>query len=644
MEQLRLELLESALFYASRGFDVMPLEPGGKKPTLKAFREKATHDPEKIKKMWSKKCFNVGVSTSTYNGSGRSLVGIDVDKKNGKNGYDTIKQLKAEGFKLTKTYTQKTPSGGMHLIYLADKAVKQGSNVLGPGLDIRSNGGYLVLSGSVINGIAYTTPDKNAPLAECPIWVIDRCGRAAPKLPKNTVNIDVDQETAVPRAIDYLLTSAPIAVEGESGDQTTFAVLAQLKDIGVLETTALELALEHWNDRCQPPWDASHLQTKTTNAYKYGSNDFGSISPEASFKPIDNPPPNVDKPVQNVEKSKKVLLNPIHFEDIEYNPSSDYLIDCWLEERALSVLYGAPNEGKTFFALDMALHVALGREWQGERIKQGFVVYLGCEGGEGLKKRVVAFKLKNDLMATPLDFDLITEPINLRTTEDYVDCLIELYKDKNPALMVVDTLAQAMVGGDENSPDAMGQVLAKANRLRKALKCHVMLVHHAGKDHKKGARGHSSLRGAIDTEIRIAENVAYTEKQRDMEKGKKLKFSLKQVVIKQDADGRDITSCVIEPRGPSEHFLPAPKLEPEIMGDSVIALEALKALSGLENVAVNIEVWRKLFKNHPSISSRKTPAQRQGFFRAKDILVEKGFVIVLDDAAIPTDKAIVSHQ
>ena len=61
-------------------------------------------------------------------------------------------------------------------------------------------------------------------------------------------------------------------------------------------------------------------------------------------------------------------------------------------------------------------------------------------------------------------------------------------------MIVVDTLARAMAGGNENAPDDMGKLLNNVEALRQGTDAFVLLIHHTGKDETKGARGHSSLR------------------------------------------------------------------------------------------------------------------------------------------------------
>ena len=112
--------------------------------------------------------------------------------------------------------------------------------------------------------------------------------------------------------------------------------------------------------------------------------------------------------------------------------------------------------------------------------------------------------------------------------------------------MIVDTLARAMAGGDENTAVDMGKFVTHADRIRAAIGATVNIIHHTGKDKAKGARGSSALRAATDTEIEIDVGKLAVTKQREMERIADMRFELVPVEIGQRSDGRDVTACVVE--------------------------------------------------------------------------------------------------
>lgn len=288
-----MSFLAAALDLASRGFHVFPLVANSKLPLIEDYPTLATRDPEQIKRWWLdpilgiEQPHNVGISTTRF-GDFEALVVVDVDNKGKKNGDEEILKLELEGKDFPETFTQTTPTGGRHLIYRCASPVKQGTDVLGKGLDIRSRGGYVVAAGSCIDGAyyAYTL----GPVSVAPQWIVDACGTAPEKQePAPQAPLSVDEKRAAKRATHYLTKEAPLAVEGENGDQNTYLTACRVKDFGVSETLAFELMAEHWNPQNQPPWSADELKQKVRNAYKYGVDAPGVASPEAQFKPAVEP-------------------------------------------------------------------------------------------------------------------------------------------------------------------------------------------------------------------------------------------------------------------------------------------------------------------------------------------------------------------
>lgn len=276
-------MLGHALALAARGFHVFPLKVRGKTPAHDGWQDEATTDPAKIAAMWEGAGYNVGIFTSKF-GPDRALLVVDVDNKGEKNGDEQLLRLEMGGNDFPSTYTQSTPSGGRHLVYVVDDPVKQGANVLASGLDTRSRGGYIVGAGSVLGSGAYTGGD--GPLSPAPQWLIDVCGRGRDREPATDVDISrVDAKRAARRAVEYLAT-APVAVEGQGGDETTYKVACRLKDLG-LDEAAAGLAMVEWNYRCSPPWSMEELEAKVHNAYRYGTEAPGAAAPEAQFPPIE---------------------------------------------------------------------------------------------------------------------------------------------------------------------------------------------------------------------------------------------------------------------------------------------------------------------------------------------------------------------
>ena len=140
---------------------------------------------------------------------------------------------------------------------------------------------------------------------------------------------------------------------------------------------------------------------------------------------------------------------------------------------------------------------------------RGRVVYLAAEGVTNIRRRRAAIKRHfADQIAEldePPEVDLIGDSFDLASGIVDVEALAEAIGDAK--LIIVDTLAAVFGGGgDGNTAPTMLAIVKAANCLIKATGAHDMLVHYTGKNQDQGARGHSSLRAALDTEIECKMN------------------------------------------------------------------------------------------------------------------------------------------
>ncbi len=228
-----------------------------------------------------------------------------------------------------------------------------------------------------------------------------------------------------------------------------------------------------------------------------------------------------------------------------------------LTEGGASVIYGPSNCGKSFWILDLAAHVATGNSWRhGEiEIDQGAVVYVALEGTHGLRNRIEAMK-REEILTPGAPLFVCMSPVSL-LDPTHADKLAETVREAARQsslpcrLVVLDTMARAMAGGDENSGKDMTSAVASIDAVKQATGAHVAIVHHCGKDEARGARGHSSLRAAVDTEIEVSKpegeriTTVRVTKQRDLERGEAMPFSLKVIELGTDRRGKAITSCTV---------------------------------------------------------------------------------------------------
>jgi hypothetical protein len=178
-----LPLLRSALSLAERGWHVFPCVPGGKRPGLRgSWQDHATTGPAGIRAWWSRAAYNIGIACGP---SGLVVIDLDVP-------HDTEELSCAEGRSVVSgtdalaalcdqhgqpyplpTYAVGTPSGGCHLYYAAaGSPVRNSAGRLGPHIDVRADGGYVIGDGSRIGERAYTARDERMPVP-LPSWIAD---------------------------------------------------------------------------------------------------------------------------------------------------------------------------------------------------------------------------------------------------------------------------------------------------------------------------------------------------------------------------------------------------------------------------------------------------------------------------------------
>lgn len=229
-------------------------------------------------------------------------------------------------------------------------------------------------------------------------------------------------------------------------------------------------------------------------------------------------------------------------------PLPEWRVKGVLPRHGVALLYGEPGSGKSFLALDAAFAVASGREWFGARVTPCPVLYVAAEAGASMSGRVMAhFQRLPDEDEAPVAF--ITEPVDLFHGLD-LRPLISAAKKQGTGLVIVDTLSRSTAGADENTPGDMGQIIANLAELAREADALVLVVHHAGKDASKGARGHSSLKAAADCVIAVTRSLGERawkiEKSRDGQDGTEHPFKLRAVPVGEDADGELVTSCHVE--------------------------------------------------------------------------------------------------
>ena len=352
--------LEAALSYAARGWRVFPVHGAGKDggcdcgkqdctapakhPLTRNGLNDASTDEKQIRQWWMRwPRANVAIAT------GDAFLVIDADLK--KDGPDTLKRLAAKLGPIGGTIAANTGGGGYHLLYKQlDPPVTNSSGALGPGVDTRGVGGYIVAPPSRhAAGTAYVwrpgfDPD-NAQLAELTLPWADF----------------IQKRLKEKHAATAATGDAGKVAEGGRNDWLTQQAGAMQRR--AMSAAAMIAALREENAaRCDPPLPDEELRKIVGSVRRYEPGAPPSVNGAA---PAAFPEPR---------KLRDLLANP--------PPPKRWIVEGILPP-GLAILAGRPKAGKSFQALNIALAIAAGGMALGDLpVEQGDVLYLALEGGE----------------------------------------------------------------------------------------------------------------------------------------------------------------------------------------------------------------------------------------------------------------------
>jgi hypothetical protein len=242
----------------------------------------------------------------------------------------------------------------------------------------------------------------------------------------------------------------------------------------------------------------------------------------------------------------------IPFEDIKLSTGRRDLVKGVIPRTGITVVWGKPKCGKSFWLFDCLMHVALGWLYRGRRVHQGPVVYCAFEGQTGIEARVEAFRLRHlGDHETKIPFYL--QPATLDLIKDHpklIRVISERLQGERPVAVALDTLNRSLVGSESKDED-MSAYIRAADAIREAFDCASVIVHHCGIEGTR-PRGHTALTGALDAQLAVRRDaddniVVEVELAKDGPQGDVIASSLEIVTVGKDEDGEDITSCIIIP-------------------------------------------------------------------------------------------------
>ncbi len=502
-------LLDAALDYAKRGWPGFPCKSRAKTPLITDWPNKATTDEGTIRRWYTQwPEANWGIVAGNRSG----IVVLDVDPKHG--GHVTLERLEDAWGRLPDTVEQHTGGGGRHLLFrypANGHAIRNSAGAVGLGLDVRGEGGYIVVvpstheSGGVYTWEASSDPE-DIPLADAPAWLVARLQQASESRASNVLS----EDGVIPegRREDALLKLAGQLRRSGLGSQQIFPSLAETN-----------------RSLCKPPLDEKDVHRIAESVCRYPSGASLLDQPNA-------------QPGKGKAAPASLHLTPLRDLLAEPDELVSWLVEPHLPTGGLSLLAGKPKAGKSTLARCLALAVAQGKPWLGVPTAQGSVLYLALEEKRSEVKR--HFQAMGATEADDIRVFIAPSP------QDGLSLLRETAERERPVLIIVDPLARMVRVKDLNDYAQVSLAFEPLMALARETGAHVLAVHHLGKGDREGGDsilGSTAIFAAVDTALILKRSDKYRTLSSHQRYGK----DLEEMTLTMDPVSKTIAA------GPSRH-------------------------------------------------------------------------------------------
>lgn len=486
---MTISLASTALSYAKTyGWAVHPVDIE-KKPTTTHGRNDATRDEPTIK-AYFRNGAQIGVATGAE--SGLFVLDVDLDEKRGINGYGTLEYLESMHGPLPKTPQQRTGRGGMQYLFKFQEGLKNSTSKIGAGIDTRGQGGYIVVAPSRNTNGAYewVVSPRDTPLADVPEWIIAALHKAeeAEKAQSTQTAPSGEDRPYCLKMLGQAVARAATATDGTKHDTLLKMATWMGGFVPALTETEIEDSLYHAIALRADDEQGARKTIRDGIAYGKG-------------KPLSVPPLQIvtgelvagerTEPLARALDAPRYELHTL--KKLRALPPITWLIDGEIPVGLTTIVCGPSGAGKSFLMVDYAMRIARANPEQ-------FVVYVAPEGGNGYHMRADAW-LEHFGGDEPENVVFILQAITMLQPRA-VDELITTIQSHNPVLVIFDTLARCLIGGDENSAKDIGMFFYHADLIRQATGSAIAIVHHTGK--AGNFRGSSALYGSVESWIDVA--------------------------------------------------------------------------------------------------------------------------------------------
>jgi hypothetical protein len=211
---------------------------------------------------------------------------------------------------------------------------------------------------------------------------------------------------------------------------------------------------------------------------------------------------------------------------LEPLPPVVWLVEKIIQPASVSVFFGDPGCKKTFSLIDLATHIASGKDWLGMKVSQGNVLYIDEDMGEN----ELHSRIGNNLRANNCDGET---PLRWKSMgglnldeEEHLFQLDIIIRANKLSLVIIDAFADVIPGKDENAVKDINPILIGVKRIANETNCAFIIIHHSNKT--GGCRGSTAISAAIDLLVHVksdesSDRITFTSEK--FRHGKPFKFS-----------------------------------------------------------------------------------------------------------------------
>lgn len=457
-------MLAAALEYAAKGWPVFPLRVRDKLPATSHGLKDATTDEATIRRWWQKEP-NANIGYATGNG----VAVVDIDELG--SWTDLLEDAKAPSPETSRVET----SRGFQLFFKTTAEIRNSAGKLRAGIDVRGDGGYVVLPPSVHpSGHVYRW-DRNGAPADMPAWLFERL-TAAPKPPPPRPRSELPPGDDTPYGRAALEAETAIvagAIEGTRNDRLNIAAvkLGSLVAGGELEEHDVRRALL---DAALSAGLREHEAVATIKSgMEKGLSQPRNAPPGQRSRALRSVPDNSTPPAAAPPEGRLTLrwLDTYNIRRVEW------LDKPFIQRAAFHLLAGRKGSCKGTYLCGLAARVTTG-DLYGEPKR---VLVITSEDS-------VELDFKPRMIAAGGD-DTMCGIVNggFRLPGDIPWIQREAEKLGNVGLIVIDPIGNHTGGKDTNDEGLVREAIQDLNPLADDLDCMVFGVRHLGKDSSRGA-------------------------------------------------------------------------------------------------------------------------------------------------------------